>query len=364
MKKLLFLTNHSFMFWQFRRELMAELLHRGYNVTIGVPFADHVEDFEAMGCRMLNIPVDRRGINPVTDGKLLLRYWKLIKAEKPDLVVTYSIKPNIYAGLVCRMLQIPYCTNVQGLGTAFQKPGIAQLVTFLYRIALKKARVVFFENSANAQLFRKEKITPEHQQCLLKGAGINLDFYEQHPFPENTQVHFLYLGRLMKEKGIDELFEAVHRLHEEGADFFLDLVGFYEEGYKEQVENLEALGICKFHGFQQNPRPYYAAADCIVLPSYHEGMSNVLLEAAATGRPLITSDISGCKEAVDEEISGYTCASRDAGALYDAMKRFLSLSHDQRAAMGQAGRKKMEAEFDKKQVVQATINALFQEECV
>lgn len=362
--KLLFLTNHSFMFWQFRRELMAELLNRGHDVTIGVPFGDHIEDFEAMGCRMLNIPVDRRGINPVTDGKLLLRYWKLLKEEKPDLVVTYSIKPNIYAGLVCRMLGIPYCVNVQGLGTAFQKKGIAQLVTFLYRIALKKARVVFFENSANAQLFREKKITPGKQQCLLRGAGINLDFYAQQPYPNTDRVHFLYLSRLMKEKGIDELFTAVRRLHDEGADFFLDLVGFYEDGYKEQVEELERLGICKFHGFQQNPRPYYAAADCIVLPSYHEGMSNVLLEAAATGRPLITSDIPGCREAVDEGISGYTCPIKDADALYSAMKRFLSLSREQRDAMGQAGRRKMEAEFEKSLVVQATINALFQEECV
>ena len=358
MKKLLFLTNHSFMFWQFRRELMAELLSRGCDVTIGVPFTDHVEDFEAMGCRMLDIPVDRRGINPVTDGKLLLRYWKLLKAEKPDLVVTYSIKPNIYAGLVCRILGIPYCTNVQGLGTAFQKKGIAQLVTFLYRIALKKARVVFFENSANAQVFRDKKITPEKQQCLLRGAGINLDFYAQQPYPNHDRVHFLFLSRLMKEKGIEELFAAVHRLHQDGEDFFLDLVGFYEDGYKEQVEALEGLGICKFHGFQQNPRPYYAATDCVVLPSYHEGMSNVLLEAAATGRPVITSRIHGCMEAVDEGETGLLCTVKDTESLYEAMLRMAKLPAETRAAMGAAARQKMEREFEKSAVVQRTVRAL------
>ncbi len=310
--KLLFLTNHSFMFWQFRRELMEALLSQGHSVTIGVPFSDHIEDFEAMGCRMLDIPLDRRSVNPITDGKLFLRYWKLLREEKPDLVVTYSIKPNVYAGLVCRMLGIPYCTNVQGVGTAFQKRYTASLATFLYRIALKKARVVFFENSANAALFQEKHITPESQQRILRGAGVNLDFYQQESYPKNETIHFLFLGRLMQEKGIDELFQAVRRLHKEGAEFFLDIVGFYEDGYIEQVEELEALGICKFHGFQPDPRPYYAAADCIVMPSYHEGMSNVLLEAAATGRPLITSDIPGCREAVDKDLSGYTCPCRDA----------------------------------------------------
>lgn len=360
--KLLFLTNHSFMFWQFRRELVAELLRQGHLVTIGLPFGNHVEDLKALGCRVVDIPVDRRGINPVTDGKLLLRYRSLLKEENPDLVVTYSIKPNIYAGLACRMRGIPYCANVQGLGTAFQRKGIARLVTVLYRLALKKARVVFFENSANADLFRQKRITPENRQCLLSGAGINLDHYPRQPYPENEQVHFLYLGRLMKEKGIDELFDAVHMLYQDGAHFFLDLVGFYEESYKDRVAELEQLGICKFHGFQPDPRPWYTGADCIVMPSYHEGMSNVLLEAAATGRPLITTNIPGCKEAVDETISGFTCPSKDAAALYETMKRFLSLSPESRAVMGEAGRKKMEAEFDKRQVVQTTINALFQEE--
>ncbi len=359
MKNILILTNHSFMLWQFRRELIGALQQEGCAVTIGMPKGDHWEDFAAMGCKLIEVDVDRRGINPVTDLKLFVRYWKLLKSEKPDLVITYSIKPNIYGGFACRLQKISYCVNVQGLGSAFEKPAIARLVTLLYRVAVKKAKTVFFENTGNAGIFRDKRITPAQQQTILKGAGINLTHHSFHPYPDNSVPHFLYLGRIMKEKGMDELFSAVRRLHQEGKPFFLDLVGFYEDGYKEQVEELEAMGICKYHGFQSDPRPYYAAADCVVLPSYHEGMSNVLLEGAATGRPLITSNIPGCREAVEENVTGLLCPAREEEALYQAMDRMIHTSAADRAAMGIAGREKMQREFDKIAVVNETIQAIF-----
>jgi glycosyltransferase involved in cell wall biosynthesis len=235
-------------------------------------------------------------------------------------VITYSIKPNIYVGLVCRWKGIPYCINVQGIGTAFQKKEIARLVTGLYRRALKKAHTVFFENEANAELFRNKKIVEPSKQVILPGAGINLQDYPLQPMEEKDKVHFLYLGRIMKEKGMDEIFYAIRKLHETwGGKFCLDLVGFFEDEYEEQVEQFVQDGIVVFHGFQQDPRPYYAAADCVVLPSYHEGMSNVLLEAAAIGRALITSDIPGCKEAVVENVSGFLCEKQNGEDLLAKM---------------------------------------------
>lgn len=359
MKKILIITNHSYMLWQFRRELIQELLKR-YEVAVSTPFVGHEEDFRTMGCEMIETAVDRRGINPVTDYHLLKKYAAMIRDEKPDLVLTYSIKPNIYAGLICRMKKVPYCVNVQGLGTAFQKRGLAQAVTVLYKIALKGAGTVFFENEGNAKLFRDKHITPGAQQSVLPGAGVNLDFHHQTQYPGNDPVHFLYLGRIMKEKGIDELFYAVRKLHEKYGKnaFVLDLVGFFEDEYKEQVEQLKAEEIAVFHGFQPEPRTYYQAADCVVLPSYHEGMSNVLLEAAAAGRPLITSDIPGCREAVDVGRSGYLCPAQDKEALCSAMERFLHLTAEQRQQMGNAGRKYMETKFDKKTVVEKTITAI------
>lgn len=356
-KKILIMTNHSFMLWQFRRELIAELLKEN-TVILSMPCGEHVDDFRKLGCKIINTDIDRRGINPLTDITLLRRYYYYLKKVKPDLVITYSIKPNIYGGFACRMSKIPYCVNVQGLGTAFQKPLLAWLVGFMYKIALKDAKTVFFENEGNAKVFQDKKIIPIEKQKILHGAGINLEKFYFHEYPNNDKVHFLYLGRIMKEKGIDELFTAVRSLYAERQDFVLDIVGFYEDDYKEQVNDLVQDGIVIYHGFQENPIPYYAASDCIVLPSYHEGMSNVLLEAAAIGRPLITSDIPGCREAVDPGVSGILVKVKNMNGLRDGMETFLNKTLDERILMGKAGRQKMEKEFDKAQVVKETIQAL------
>ncbi|MBR0445875.1 MAG: glycosyltransferase family 4 protein [Oscillospiraceae bacterium] len=357
--KILIITNHSYMLYRFRRELIAAL-QQDHEVVLSMPFVGHEEDFIAMGLRCIETDVDRRGINPVRDLKLLTAYRRLLRTERPDLVLTYSIKPNIYAGLVCRAMHIPYCANVQGLGTAFQRKGLSLLVTMLYRTALKKSKVVFFENQGNAQEFITRKILPREQITVLPGAGINLERYPITAYPENKQVRFLYLGRIMQEKGISELFTAMRRLHRElGDKVILDLVGFFDDDYEAQVNALVAEGIAVFHGFQTDPTPYYASADCVVLPSYHEGLSNVLLEAAAIGRPVITSDIHGCKEAVNPDLSGLLCPPKDAEALYQKMLQMANMSRTDRAKMGLAGRKKVEQEFEKNMVVQKTIQAIF-----
>ena len=357
MSRILIITNHSYMLYRFRLDLIKTLM-REHEVVLCMPFVGHEEDFQAMGLRCIDVPVDRRGINPKTDLKLLLQYRKLLKEIKPDLVITYSIKPNIYGGLACTLAGIPYCANVQGLGTAFQKKGLAQFVTLLYRTALRRARTVFFENEGNAAEFRRRKILPEGKITLLQGAGIDLTAHVLQPYPENEVPHFLYLGRIMKEKGIDELFAACERLYDEGEMFRLDLVGFFEDEYREAVERLEVKGVAKFHGFQQEPIPYYTAADCVVLPSYHEGMSNVLLEAAAIGRPLITSRIHGCMEAVREGESGLLCTAKDTDSLYAAMKTMLRTPREQREAMGLSGRRLMEERFEKQKVVAQTVRAM------
>lgn len=270
-KKLMVITNHSYMLWQFRRELIGKLME-DYDVIISTPFVGHEDDFKAMGCTMIETDVDRRGINPKTDMKLYLTYRRLLKEHHPDMVVTYSIKPNVYAGYACRQMRIPYCVNVQGLGTAFQKKGLREIVIRMYKTALKKAKTVYFENKGNAKVFLQEQIIRREQMCLLKGAGVNLKYYTYQKYPENDKVHFLYLGRIMKEKGMDELFYAAKELQRKEVPFVLDLVGFFEDEYKEKIDKLVDAGIAVFHGFQEDPRPYYAMADCVVLPSYHEGM--------------------------------------------------------------------------------------------
>lgn len=360
MSKILIVTNHSYMLYRFRLELIQELM-KTHEVVLSMPFVGHEDDFKALGIRCIKTEVDRRGINPRTDLKLFSVYRKLLKNEQPDAVITYSIKPNIYCGIACRMAGIPYCANVQGLGTAFQRKGLALLVTFLYRLALSKAKTVFFENEANACEFRRRGIIRPEKATVLPGAGINLESYPYIPYPENDVFRFLYLGRIMKEKGMDELFAAMRRLRSEYGDrVTLDLVGFYDDDYyKEQVERLAADGTAVYHGFQTDPIPYYASADCVVLPSYHEGMSNVLLEAAAVGRPTITSNIPGCREAVDDGKTGLLCNVKDADSLYEKMNRMVNTSFNDRQSMGQAAREKMTREFDKQQVIKKTLSVLF-----
>ena len=359
--KILIITNHSYMLYRFRRELIRHLMQEN-EVVLSMPFVGHEEDFQAMGLRCIETAVDRRGINPKTDIKLFNTYRKLLKAEKPDMVITYSIKPNIYAGMACSLAGIPFCANVQGLGTAFQRKGLAKFVTVLYRTALKKAKTVFFENEGNAQEFLDRKIISREKVTVLPGAGINLTEYPLRPYPENETFRFLYLGRIMKEKGIDELFSAMRRLRGElGEKVMLDLVGFFDDDYEDQVKALVADGAAVFHGFQSEPRPYYAQADCVVLPSYHEGMSNVLLEAAATGRPVITSDIFGCREAVEPEVSGLLCRVKDEDSLFEQMLRMTKLSREERASMGEAGSRKMERQFEKQLVVQKTAEAILKD---
>lgn len=341
------------MLWQFRRELISEILKRG-DVIISTPFVGHEKDFEEMGCRMVETRLNRRSVNPFSDLRLIGFYFKLIRNEKPDFVITYSIKPNIYAGFVCRLLKVPYYTNVQGLGTMFQSKLTASVITFMYRAGIKNALRVFFENKENAREFVRRKVVLPEAVILLNGAGVNLSVFEQHPYPsEDKGIRFLYLGRIMREKGMDEFFSAARAMKKRyGNKVRFDVVGFFEDEYKETVERLVDEGIIAFHGFQSDPRPWYIQSHCVVLPSYHEGMSNVLLEGAATGRPLITSDIPGCREAVIDGVSGFLCRKMDTLSLEDCMNRFMFMSETERLEMGRQGRLKIEKDFDRKRIVE------------
>ncbi len=356
--KILIATNHSYMFYRFRKELV-ETLMQEHEVILSTPFVGHEDNLKAMGLRCINTEIDRRSINPFKDMKLLKTYRKMLDDIQPDLVITYSIKPNIYMGSACKAKGIPYVTNVQGLGTAFEKPVLSSVVSVMYRSALQKAKTVFFENEENAQFFLHQNIISAQQMKVLPGAGINLDEYPYVPMQDDGVCRFLFVGRIMKEKGVYEFFTAAKTIKAEfGEEVAFDVVGFYEDAYKETVDQLVADGVIRFHGFQTDVHPFYEAADCVVLPSYHEGMSNVLLEGAATGRALITSDIPGCREAVEDGVSGYICPAKDADTLYDTMQCFVELPESWRAEMGRRGRERMEKRFSKDAVIAETMKWL------
>ena len=365
MEKILILTNHSYMLYQFRKELI-QRLQEDYEVVLSMPFVGHEDDFRKMGCKCIETKIDRRGMNPRTDFRLLRFYWNLLSQERPDKVLTYSIKPNVYGGFLCELRRIPYYANVQGLGTAFQKKGMAQFAGFLYRNAFRKVRAVFFENHGNAAEFIRRKLVNQKKIVVLHGAGVNLERYRRGAYAnaetdmlrkrgQDNKKHFLYVGRIMKEKVIDELFRAAQKLYREYGDkVVLDMVGFFEDEYKEQVENLEEQGIVKFYGFQKETRPYYEMADCVVLPSYHEGMSNVLLEASSMEIPVITSDIPGCREAVEDGKTGYLCKVGDSEMLYQNMKKIVEMNNQELEDMGKLARKRMRQLFDKTKIVEQT----------
>lgn len=324
-KKILILANLDVGLYKFRKALIKKLIDQGNEVYISLPKGMLVQNLKEMGCHFIETPVDRRGINPATDLKLMMRYFNILGKIKPDLVITYTIKPNIYGGIAARFKRIPYAVNITGLGTAFQNENmIKKLVVFLYKLSCKKAKTIFFENEGNKQVFIENNIIKESRSCTLPGAGIDLDEYKMTPYPE---VSF-------------------------------DIVGPMEDDYKERIQSLVRNGIIYYYGYQEDVKPFIKKCDCFVLPSYHEGMANTLLECGAMGRPLITSRIHGCMEAVRDGENGYLVDVKDVKGLEEKMMEFIELSYEEKKQMGEKSREVIEKRFDKEKVVEMTLEGL------
>lgn len=340
------ISNHSGGLYDFRKDLIYALQKQGEIVAV-VPKNDKWQELCSIVDKAIELPLDRRGMNPIHDFSLFCKYRQILREIKPKLVITYTIKPNVYGGIACRMAHIPYAVNITGLGSAIENGGLLRkFILMLYKVSLKGARVVFFENAANRDALVKAGVVPQGRNVVLNGAGVNLNDYPYQEYPNDGTVRFLFVGRIMKEKGVDEFFVAAERMKKKyGKRVEFRMAGMFEEAYKQKIDELVNDGIIEYLGYQADMKSLYGAASCVVLPSYHEGMSNVLLEAAATGRPLITSDIPGCREAVEDGVSGYICPAKDADALYDAMQRFVELPESWRAEMGRRGRERMEKRY-------------------
>lgn len=357
--KIVIIANNSNGLYLFRRQLISALIEQGHEVIALTPFDTDVDNLQTLGATLVETPIDRRGTNPIRDYSLMRLYKQELKRIRPDLVITYTIKPNVYGGIVCRQLKIPYAANVTGLGTAFEGSGVLlKVATALNKTALKKAKVIFFENTENRDVFVNAGIVMKEKTHVLHGAGVDLNHFSYQPYPKNQDFHFLFIGRVMKEKGVDELLESMRKLIGEDAQCSLDILGNYEEDYKGKLDEAVKEGWLRYHGNQPDVRPFIAACDCFVLPSYHEGMANTNLECASSGRPIITSNIPGCKEAVVEG-SGLLCDPKNVESLYKAMKKMILTGREEREQMGQVGRKHMEDVFDKEKVVAETIKHLF-----
>ena len=357
--KILVISNNSGGLYAFRKELLHELCDT-HEVIVATPFDTALDELRAIGCSLIETKMERRGMNPAQDLSLMWNYQKIMREEKPDLVITYTIKPNIYGCMAARALKIPYAANITGLGTAFQKQGpVRKMIETMYRSALRDAKVVFFENQGNRDtLVGLRLVRPEQCKCL-RGAGVNLEHFQKAAYPsEQSHTRFLFIGRVMKEKGVGELFWAMQQLQKEGVPCSLDIVGFFEEDYELQLDEYQKEGWLRFHGFQKDLRPFIADSHYYVLPSWHEGMANTLLESGAMGRPLITSELHGCMEAVDPERSWFLFPVKDRDRLFQTMKRFCLLSYAQKCVMGEASHAYVAARFDTRKVVTATVESL------
>ncbi len=352
--RILVLSNIGLGLYKFRRELLAELVKEN-EVFFCIPNDDYIKPIEELGCSFVDNPyLDRHGTNPIKELKLLHFYKGIMRKLKPDVVLTYTIKPNVYGGIACASLQIPYIVNVTGLGTSIENGGIMQKISlFLYKYGIRKAQKVYFQNIDNQDLFVRKNII-NGRYDLLPGSGVNLSKFELSSYPTGETVDFVFVARIMKEKGIDQYFDAALSIRKEHPETRFHICGFCEQDYRADLDKLQKEGIIIYHGLVHDMIPIYRMVACVVHPTYYpEGLSNVLLEACAIGRPIITTDRSGCSEVVEDGVNGYVVRQKDSSDLIDKIELFLSLSHEERKRMGVAGRRKVEKEFDRKNVVRS-----------
>lgn len=361
--KVLVLANDTTYAFNLRDELLERLVSDGNEVVVASQPLLYQDELKALGCRLIDIETNRHGKNPLSDLGLLSKFKKILKAEKPDIVLTYNIKPNVYGGMACKSLKIRYIPNITGLGTAVEYPGMMQKITTrLYKSGVAGASCIMFQNDENEAFFSEHKmLKPGVRTRLLPGSGVNLNKHKAMPYPENADtINFLFIARVLKEKGIDLYLNGAKRIYEKHKNVVFHICGLCDdESYLGLLEEAEKSGYIKYHGQQKDMIPFFEMAHCIVHPSYYpEGMSNVLLEAAAHCRPIIATDRSGCRETVDDKKSGFIVPVKDEDALVNALEAFLAMPYEQKRDMGLAGRAKIEKEFDRQFVVKAYLEEI------
>ena len=366
--KILISVNTAWNLVNFRAGLIRALVAQGHEVIAAAPFDNYAPRLAELGCRFVPLPMHNGGTDPSRDAMLLWRFLRLFRRERPDVYLGYTVKPNVYGSLAARWLGIAVINNIAGLGAVFIKDGwLVRLVRWLYRVALARSAKVFFQNEDDRQLFIQGGLVRAEVSDLLPGSGIDLTRFAVQPLTALNggarKFRFLLIARMLWDKGVAEFVEAARLIHARWPQAECCLLGFVD------VQNPAAVsaaqmdiwvrqGLVKYLGVSDDVRAEIATADCIVLPSYREGTPRTLLEAAAMGRPIITTDAVGCREVVDDGQNGYLCKVRDASDLADKMQQMLSLPMAQRQQMADYGRRKMEREFDEQIVIQKYLDAI------
>lgn len=353
MKKILILVNDVTTILQFRTELVLALVEAGNKVLVSVPKSERNSEIEALGATVIETNSSRHGTNPLEDFSLYLNYRKLIKEHKPDFVLTYTVKPNVYGGLACGQLKVPCAANVTGLGVIEDEGLLQKLMLTLYKVGCKKAKCVFFQNKSNLEFFKNKKVIGDNTE-LLPGSGVNIEKFSYLDYPQSEKTNIVFVGRIIKDKGVFELAQVAKQyLNNDNVQF--TVVGDVEYGSENPFSDLSNVNCVGFH---KDVRPFLKDAHTVILPSYHEGMANVLLEGASSGRPILASRIPGCEETFDEGVTGFGFEAKNADSIKEAVQKFLSLTNEQKCEMGRKGREKMENQFNRKIVIDKYFNMI------
>lgn len=359
--RILLLSNHLVVV-NFKKELISKLAQLGHKVYVSFPYTEkqNIDSIKNLDCSLINTKINRHGLNPIEDIKLYNEYKKIIQEINPDCIISLTIKCNIYGALAAGKYKIPILCDITGLGKTFYKKSLLKnFIVNLYKYSFKNITKCFFENIENQQIMLNFNVIPKEKAILVSGAGVNLEEYSFTDYPnESDTINFLYTGRIMKDKGVEELFYSIEKLSKEYTNLMFHFVGFFEDKYENKIKELQEKKLIIYHDFQNNVKPFIEQSHCLILPSYHEGMSNSLLEAASMGRPLITSNIHGCKETVIDGVSGFLAEVENKDDLYLKIKKFIELPYNQKANMGFEARKLMEKNFNRDLVVDAFINEI------
>ena len=370
-KCVLMLVNHDVVIYNFRLELVEKLLNDGYEVHISSPYGERIGELVSLGAVYHETVIERHGMNPLNEVKILSRYRKIIAAIHPFIVLGYTIKPNIYGAVAARSAGIPFVANITGLGTAAGNSGAGQwLAVLLYKAAFTHIQRVFFQNEENRKFFLANNIAADRYR-MLPGSGVNLERYPFTLLPQcgdgktGKPVKFAFMSRIMKEKGIEQFLAAAECVCARYPAVEFHVCGFCENEYEGRLEEMNAAGVVTYHGMIRDVAGFMSSIHCVVHPTFYpEGLSNVLLEACSSGRAVITTDRPGCREAVENGVNGYIVPQKDIKSLTAAIERFIGLTQKEKEQMGQAGRKIAEKRFDRKIVVSAYMDEIWQAEAI
>lgn len=365
-QKIIISVNTAWNIYNFRSGLIRALINQGYEVIALAPDDEYARRLEALGCTFIGMPMDNNGTHPGRDLALLMRYFRVLQSQKPLAYLGYTVKPNVYGSLAAHMLQIPVINNIAGLGTTFiNSTFITRIVRALYKLSLHRSHRVFFQNADDQSLFIGSGLVRAAVADRLPGSGMDLSRYS--PLPSSSlpgrAFRFLLVARMLRDKGVDEFVEAAKIVRQRCPDTRFQLLGFVQEANAnaipmKDITSWQAAGLIDYLGKTDDVRPYLADADCVVLPSYREGVPRSLLEAAAMARPIITTDAVGCRDVVDHNVNGLLCRVRDARDLAEKMMQMVGFSSEQRIDMGRAGRRKVESQFDEKIVIQKYLSMI------